>query len=328
MRITIVAISLAGFLTSLSSSSRASDIVREKPAPPGMPAVPKTGVALFQEMLGMSSAEREAKLASFSEGKRKTIASRLKEFDALQPDEREMRLERMKLRSSLIPLLSAPPAQRTLLYSSLPEDERQALADRLRLWDQLDQNLQRQVLENEGMLNCIMPVQTVSSNQLQSVMLSLPESDRQKIATNWQRFQQISPREREKMYENYRELFDLNETERLKVLSAVSLSERQEMDKTLKAFQSLPKPQRDQCLASFNKFANMSAYERALFLKNAEHWKTMSAQERQSWRNLVNKFPPMPPAPPGLPSIPQPPALPSAAGLRTGSRLTTTAASP
>ncbi|HUR45940.1 MAG TPA: DUF3106 domain-containing protein [Candidatus Saccharimonadales bacterium] len=327
MRITIVAISLAGFLTSLPSASRASDLVREQPLLPALPSVPKTGVALFREMLGMTPAQRETALASFSENKRKTIASRLKEFDALQPDEREMRLERMKLRSSLIPLLSAPPAQRKMLYSDLPEEERRSLTDRLQLWDQLGHELQRQVLENEGMLNCIMPVQTVSSNQLQSVMLSLPESDRQKIATNWQRFQQIPPKQREKMYENYRELFDLNETERLKVLSAISESERQELDKTLKAIQTLPKPQRDQCLVSFNKFANMSPYERALFLKNAEQWKTMSAEKRQSWRSLVNVFPPMPPTPPGMRTIPQPPPpLPS----RTlkASAVTTSAVSP
>ena len=139
-------------------------------------------------------------LTSRSEKSRQVILERLEEFDKLQPDEREVRLERMKLRAQLLPLLSTPPAQRKLLTASLPEADRLALQDRLQLWDQLGQELQKQVLENEGMLNCIMPVRTVSSNELHRVMLSLPESDRLKIATNWQRFQQIPPKDREKMY--------------------------------------------------------------------------------------------------------------------------------
>src|SRR6185295_17047483 len=177
-------------------------------------------------------------LTSRSEKSRQLILSRLEEFDKLQPDEREVRLERMKLRGLLLPLLTTPAAQRKSLTDSLPESDRLAVQDRLQLWDQLPLELQKQVLENEGMLNCIMPVQTVSSNQLNRVMLSLPESDRLKIATNWQRFTQIPPKEREKMYENFREIFDLSQSERAKVLLAVSESERQQMDKTLKAYQN------------------------------------------------------------------------------------------
>src|SRR3954467_7118574 len=312
MRITIVAISLAGFLTSLPSAVRGSEEARVKPtSPPAIPAGPKTGIDLFRELLSMSPAERKVAFASRqdltsrSEKSRQVITARLEEFDKLQPDEREVRLERMKLRTQLLPLLSTPPAQRQLLTASLPEADRQALQDRLQLWDQLPPELQKQVLENEGMLNCIMPVQTVSSNQLNRVMLSLPAADREKIASNWNRFQQIPLKDREKMYDNFRDLFDLSDSERSKLLSRVSESERQQMERTLKDYQRLPKPQRDQCLASFQKFANMTAFERAQFLHNAELWKAMTTNERESWRNLVNKFPPMPPTPPGMRVIPE-----------------------
>jgi hypothetical protein len=97
------------------------------------------------------------------------------------------------------------------------------------------------------------------------------------------------------------------------------------MEKTFKDYRSLPKPLRDQCLDSIQKFANMSAYERAQFLHNAEHWKTMSATERQTWRNLVNKFPPMPPSPPGMRVVPEPPPLPSSVGP-SATRVSTVAA--
>src|SRR3954470_24821540 len=102
MRITIVAISLAGFLTSLPSSVRGSDEPGSKPAPPAIPAAPKTGVDLFRELLTMTPAQRKLAftsrqdLTSRSEKSRQVIAARLEEFDKLQPDEREVRLERMK----------------------------------------------------------------------------------------------------------------------------------------------------------------------------------------------------------------------------------------
>jgi hypothetical protein len=47
----------------------------------------------------------------------------------------------------------------------------------------------------------------------------------------------------------------------------------------------------------------MTPAERAQFLKNAERWKEMSAADRQTWRTLVAKLPPLPPGF-GLPPLP------------------------
>ena len=80
------------------------------------------------------------------------------------------------------------------------------------------------------------------------------------------------------------------------------------MLKTLQAFLRLPKSRRDECLQSFGKFASMTAEERQEFFKNAERWKELSPAERQAWRNLVNRFPPMPPMPPMPPGAGPPPA--------------------
>ena len=81
----------------------------------------------------------------------------------------------------------------------------------------------------------------------------------------------------------------------------------QQMEKTLQAFDKLPPAQRAECVNAFAKFASMSAPEQAEFLKNAERWSAMSPAERQAWRDLVVNVPQWPPLPIGF-VAPIPPA--------------------
>ena len=59
------------------------------------------------------------------------------------------------------------------------------------------------------------------------------------------------------------------------------------------------------CVESFQKFATMSPVERREFLRKAERWQHMSPEERETWRNLVTKLPPMPQEPIEMPPAPQ-----------------------
>jgi hypothetical protein len=54
----------------------------------------------------------------------------------------------------------------------------------------------------------------------------------------------------------------------------------------------------------------MDADELNEFLNNAAHWEAMTPNERNLWRELVTRFPPMPPAPPGLHPVLYPPMPP------------------
>jgi hypothetical protein len=311
MRITIVAISLAGMLTSSPQLLRGAEKSQTMPAPPAPPSnAPSARVDFFRQLVSMTSAERAVALASRTEQDRKIIYSRLQEFDQLSPEERETRLQRMKLRYQLVPLLVAPTSERQTLLSLIPEDDRPALQERLGKWDQLAPELQKAVLENQSMLNCVMPGQTVSSNQLQRILNTLPPDLTQRLAQGLQRWNAMEPKEREKMYDEFRGLFDLDQSERVKMLHALSNEERLQMEKTLEAFRNLPKVTREQCIDSFEKFASMSLAERAQFLQNAEKWQRLSPEERQKWRTLVSKFPPFPPRP--VRNAPVPPVPPIA----------------
>jgi hypothetical protein len=72
------------------------------------------------------------------------------------------------------------------------------------------------------------------------------------------------------------------------------IAERQQMEKTLRAFGQLTPAQRNRCIRSFEKFAGLSLEERNQYLKNAERWKAMKPAERQAWREIVSQVPIMP----------------------------------
>ncbi|MDB6031557.1 MAG: hypothetical protein JWM16_1895 [Verrucomicrobiales bacterium] len=309
MRVTIFTFSLVGILTSGPQLLQAAEI-KVTPFPPTPPTnVPSARVDFFRKLVNMTAQERAVALASRDEQQKRVIYVRLREFDQLSPEEREVRLERMKLRSQLISLLHSSLAERQTLLTQFPEDDRPGLEERLGKWDQLPPGLQKAVLENESMLNCVMPGQTVSSNQLQQILATLPPDLTQKLAKDLDRWNSMPVKDREKMYDEFRGLFDLDAAERAKTLQTLSNEERLQMEKTLEAFRNFPKFQRDQCILSFEKFANMTLAERAQFVRNAQSWQQLSSEERQKWRTIVNQFPPFPPSPIRR-NIPAPPAPP------------------
>src|SRR5207247_10209543 len=94
------------FLALTLSPSQAVEANGSNVAPPTFPP-PRSRVDVFRELLDMKPAEREQALAKKSATARKIIEERLKEFDALSPDQRKTRLRLMELQSELLPLLQA-----------------------------------------------------------------------------------------------------------------------------------------------------------------------------------------------------------------------------
>ena len=92
--------------------------------------------------------------------------------------------------------------------------------------------------------------------------------------------------------------FDFAPQETRKILSPLSETERQQIEKTLNRFAGLSPLERDQCIRSFQKFALMSDEERQQFLKNAERWKLLTPTERNQWKDLVESLSSLPPMPP------------------------------
>jgi hypothetical protein len=276
----------------------------QNPPPPGsmkfspaatnlVPPLPQvqSPVSFFRQLLAMSPRDRENSLTNRAPEVRARLLAKVREYQALGPDERELRLRATELRWYLTPLLRAAPGDREARLAQVPDSLRELARTRLAQWTILPPTLQQEFLANDQTLHYFARVETATNNPAATA-----------------RQQKIS--------EQFNQFFELTPAEKSRTLGTLSETERAQMEKTLQSFEKLPLPQRLQCVRNYAKFAGMNAAERAEFLKNAEHWSQMSPQERQSWRDLVAHVPQWPPLPPpvlppnliphALPKIPRP----------------------
>jgi hypothetical protein len=250
---------------------------KNSPVPANLiPPMPQahSPVDFFRQLLAMTPAERNAALTNRPPETRAKILAKVREYQALGPDERELRLRATELRWYLTPLLRAPAAEREARLANVPDDLRGLVRSRLTQWDILPPPLQQEFLADDQALHYFARVEPTNT--------PAASPEQQKIAGEFSQF------------------FELTPAEKRQTLNTLSTAERAQMEKTLQSFEKLPPRQRLTCVRNYAKFAGMSGVERAEFLKNAESWSKMSPAERQTWRDLVENVPLWPPMPPPM----------------------------
>lgn len=291
-------------------AAEAKPAVAEKPGVTPLPPAPKSPVDHFRELLAMSPAERRQSLTNRTPENQKLILAKIREYESLKPEQRELRLRVTELRWYLMPLMTSPATNRPSQLSMIPPDDRKLVEDRLREWDQLPAASQKQLLENEAAIRYFSELQSDTEEERRRILDSLSPARRAKLQAGIADWQRLPQAERDKLTGRFVQFFDLTGPEKAKAINTLSDAERQQIEKTLKNYTKLPPEQRAACIQSFRKFTSMSLEERQLFLKNAERWKLMSPSERESWRVLVKNLSDAPPLPGSLPPLPQPVRVP------------------
>jgi predicted Fe-S protein YdhL (DUF1289 family) len=289
--------------------------------PPPMPSV-KSPVDSFRELLAMTPAERANDLSNRPPAIRDRILAKVREYKALAPDERELRLRATDLRWYLFPLMHASPTNRAVMLAAVPDDLQALVHSRLGQWDVLSPPIQKEFFANERALRYFTQVDTSNSPPLPALRPG-PARQPGPSDTDWTHWNALSDDQRQNIAAQCNQFFELTPAEKQKTLNTLSDVERQQMERTLETFGKLPPAQRQQCIRAFTEFAGMSAPEKQDFLKNARHWSQMSPQERQTWRDLVRQVPEWPPLPlmsPPMPPMPRPltPRLHSVAATNPG----------
>ncbi len=269
-----------------TAGQKATNAAPLLPPPPPLPIN-------FRQLLAMSAGERETILATRSPEQRRTLQTKLREYEALPPTQRESRLCTLQLRLYLRPLMETPLSNRLERVATVPQPDRRLVEKRLQIWDELPAEVQREWLTNEMVLRYLFRPEPPMPGP------SGPE---------------LKPQE---ILDKINQLLESSEKAKSKVLHEFNESERQRMQRALKTFERLSKPQRERCVNGFQKFAGLSESERQQFLSNVDYWQSMSATDRQAWQALIYRM--SSPKPPGLPA-PPPPKLPST----PSSRLTAT----
>lgn len=277
---------------------------------PVLPPLPtlKSPVDTFRELLLLTPAERTKALADRPAVVRERLMEKLREYQALNPNDREARLLATELRWWLLPLMRLPATNRTNELAQVPVRLRKLVEDRLQVWDLLPPPLQQAQLDNEDVQQLFTRIQSSTPAQRQQILNNLSPARRQMLEAGLERWTAMSAEERRRTCERFDQYFELTAREQKRVLNTLSDAERQHMELTLRTFEKLPREQRIVCVRSFEKFASMNISERQQFLKNAERWEKMSPAERETWRKLVKQVPDFPPLPPGFGN--EAPALP------------------
>jgi Protein of unknown function (DUF3106) len=262
---------------------------------------PRSPVALFRQLLAMMPEERETFLTNRPPEIRERILAKVKEYESLGPNERELRLRATELRWYLLPLMRDSPSNRAARLAQVPPDMRDLVESRLSQWIILPPQLQQEFLENEHALRYFAHLDVSNLTTLRQIAPPGSELARWTAMTEAQR-KQIAA--------NVNQFFELTPDEKQTALDTLSDVEREQMGKTLKAFDKLPPGQREECVRAYARFVGMSAAEKEEFLKNAQHWAQMSPADRQAWRDLVKHVPEWPPLPPGFITPPPPQTVP------------------
>ncbi len=299
-----------------------ADLSQILPPPPPL-IEQKSPVTLFRNLLALTPGERRQSLSNRPSETQKKLLAKVREYESLKPDEREVRLRATELQWYLQPLMNRPSTNRAVRLATMPEDMRRLVEERLARWDMLPPPMQEELLNNEMTARYFTQLESATAEQKQKILAQMSAERRAKLEAGLDHWRELSVDQREKTLAGFNAFFELTPGEKQKALASLSAAEQQQMEKTLQSYASLPPAQRAQCLRSFEKFAGMNLEDRQAFLKNAERWKLMSPSERESWRTLVKFAPMLPPAPtpvllpPRLPA-PRPLTRPAAAMATNG----------
>ena len=215
-------------------------LVAASSAPPPVPEPQRSPAVLFRQLLAATASQRSELLASKPEPARTLIVAKLKEFEALPPDQRELRLQVAQLQFYLSPLLRAPATVRSNRLERVPPEDRPLLEERLQAWDALPEDTRREILETERSLSYFVRQESADPRKLAALLEQVPAPARPEIEAQFARWSSLPAEERARKAAHFSRFFDLSGPERDKTLSRLPDVERQQMERTLAKFSSLP----------------------------------------------------------------------------------------
>ena len=290
--VTLVTIVTGGAFPVLADSTNAATVP--------LATLTNSPVQIFRVLLVMTPEARVDRLKLYPPGLLEPIEAKVKEYLALNPNERELRLQATELRHYLLLLMPLPATNRSALVAQIAEPMRSAVAARLEIWQLMPPSMQEEILANERMVRYFTQLGVLSAAERKELLATLPEAERVALEASIARWKAQPEKLRTNVLAQLNQFFELTNPEREQAMSKLSDAERDAMKQTLEAFSGLAPEQRQTCIRSFGKFANMSLAERRHFLKQAEAWQKMTPSERERWRKVVALVPQLPPLPPGM----------------------------
>ncbi len=304
LRISLCFALVLGFASEVIAQPVGPGALQPTASPNAPVTVAKSPVELFRRLLAMTGEQREQALADRPAENRQGILRKIQEYEKMTAEDRELKLRVTELRWYLPPLMRLPKADRVATLAAISEPVRKLIEERLLQWDLLPPPLQTGVLDHQSTLGYFAGQNYgPATNSFLVREPPLPPGAREELV----RLRQLSRPQHDQVVASFQRFYDLSAEEKQAMLETLSAEQRAQLDKAFQLLGRMPKDQRDMFVAAAGKLSSMSDAEQQEFLHNAERWSAMSPDERQVWRQIANRLPPLPPLPPGLRQPPLPP---------------------
>jgi hypothetical protein len=264
------------------------------PAATNLPPLPvfQPRTELFREVLAMTAAQQEAWLTSRPPRFRPQLEAKIREYQTMTPEAREAALRATQLHEYLEHFINTPAANRSSQLAQVPPEYRAVVGEKLREFDSLPPELQKQALAVKTTADYFLNQGTIGAGAARPGLPPMPPPMPREPLSYLSR---LSPSQRQEMYVSFQHFFDLDYDDRQKILDTLPQVERGSVEKTLRDLESLPQEQRDRGLRFISTLASMTDGQRQAFFKNAQLWQELPTAERQTWRQVAAHLPPLPP---------------------------------
>lgn len=262
----------------------------------------------FVRLLAMEKDQRAKALASRPET-RVFLRGELEKYDRMTVEDREAELQSLRVWYHLRALVSVPRAVRNEALKMIAPTDREMVERRLRRWDLLDADLQREVMEHDRFIRYVLELDGLPKAEQVKREPLLPESLREVWDSRLEQWHDVPADRRRIIYHNFKKFFDLTVSERDRVLKTLSQKERDQVKPSLDAIAALDKltpEERAACLESFKAFAETAPNSEKflLHLDTLRRWNELSSKERDTLRNVHRLMAPLLPPVPGDVTVP------------------------
>lgn len=257
---------------------------RALPYPPS----PVSPVDTFRTLLNTNADGRERVLATKSPAQRQYLEAKIREYESMTAEQREVRLQALQLRWYMLPLMKMNAVERAARLATIPDPYRTNIQSRMRTWDILPPALRQDILDNEIAIRFLVRAESHASGE--NFLRALSAQQQAELQRQVERWNNLSPGRREGAVAQFDRYFELDARQKNQTLARLTEVERAQMNQSLASYDRLSREERQQAMEGFKKFAGLSASERAAFLKTAERWSAMSEADREAWRKMLNKL--------------------------------------
>ena len=190
-----------------------------------------TPISFFRELLAMNAAERAQALTNRSPENRAQILAKVREYEAFEPDERELRLRVTELRWYLRPLMALPATNRASQLAMIPEPERKLVEVRLKQWDEVSLDVQKELLGLEPTLKYLTELEGRGDQQREALLRSISPAEREILEKGIEKWSSMTEPQRQKALYRFEQFFHLTAVEKDRLLGTLSEPERRQLRK-------------------------------------------------------------------------------------------------